>query len=333
MLGERIRELREKRGLSLIDLSCRAGLEMQLLEQIESGEVQTLDNSTLMAISDNLGITLASDFIHLLNLNRHPRKFKCYRIGLLQTGSNAMRLMFSRNYKEALEFMFGESIDIIAKYYRNDISREDVRCFALKRDCLGHLEFDSAFFLHYFIDILTEHFKMARVIFNIRDCYSWVNCMVNFVVNQRRENNDKNWSTFMVGLQECFIRDKQDMINHLPHFIDQMLVFWANENQRILKMLPDGRSLIIKTHEIYRKVDEVARFLNIPVETLDRDMALTFPKVVNHNILHEFDYNFLNARFNEHCSELMTQFYPDYTLGDFLEGNYLTDIQIFREQQ
>jgi len=305
---------------------------MRLLEQLESGEIQTVDNSKLLAICDNLGLTLATDFITLLNLNKHPRKFKCYRVGLLQTGSNSMRLMFSRNYNEALEFMAKESLDIMAGYSRNELSWEDVRCFALRRDCLGHFEMDSAYFIHYFLPILTQHFQNSKVIFNIRDCYSWLNCVVNFVVNQRIINNNKAWSTFMLGLPECFVENKQDMINKLPLFIDQMLSFWTNENKKILQMLPEGRSLIIKTHEIYDKVEDIAQFLNIPVESIDRDRALTFPKVINHNILHELSYDFLNSRFNEHCRELMTQFYPNYTLSDFLDGNYLTDIQIFQEE-
>jgi transcriptional regulator with XRE-family HTH domain len=332
MLGKRIMELRKRCGISLEEMSTRSGIDAQLLRRIEQGEILTLDTRQITAICDSLELKKSTDYANLLNLHRLPTTFKCYRVGLLQSGSKSTTLMFGKNYRSRNEFMGLQSCEAIVRYLQNQFSREKFRDFVLERDCQGHLELDSAFFLHYFLDILTEHFGFSKVIFNIRDCYSWINCMINFILNHRLQNR-QFYSMIQFGVPQCFVRDKPDMIKKMPQFINGMLAFWSNENQRIHDSLPPGRSLVVRTHEIYEKIDDIAHFLEIPVESLDRESTLAFPKEINHGVLHQLDYHFLKARFDEYCTPLMEAYFPNYTLDDFLGGDYMTDIQIFRDER
>lgn len=57
-VGGRIRELREKRGMSLEDLGAECGIERNTVFRIEKGKVNTTI-CTLKAIAEGLGITFA----------------------------------------------------------------------------------------------------------------------------------------------------------------------------------------------------------------------------------------------------------------------------------
>lgn len=331
MLGKRIMELRKRSGISLEDMSSGSGIDAQLLRRIERGETRSLDTRQIIAICDSLDLKRSTNYANLLNLHRLPTKFKCYRVGLLQSGSKSTTLMFDKNYRSRNEFMGLKSCEVIVGYLQNRLPRKKFRDFVLERDCQGHLELDSAFFLHYFLDILIEHFGFSKVIFNIRDCYSWLNCVINFVLNHRLQNR-QFFSMIQFGVTQCFARDKPGMIKKMPQLINRMLAFWSTENQRILEILPTGRSLVVRTHEIYEKIDDIANFMEIPVESLDRESTLAFPKEIDHGVLHQLDYHFLKAMFDEYCTPLMEKYFPNYTLDDFLGGNYMTDIKIFRDE-
>lgn len=55
-VGGRIRELREKRGMSMEDLGAECGIERNTVFRIENGKVNTTV-STLKAIAEGLGTT------------------------------------------------------------------------------------------------------------------------------------------------------------------------------------------------------------------------------------------------------------------------------------
>lgn len=57
-LGARIRELREKRGMSMEDLGAECGIERNTIYRIEKGKVNTTA-STLKTLATGLNISLS----------------------------------------------------------------------------------------------------------------------------------------------------------------------------------------------------------------------------------------------------------------------------------
>lgn len=57
-VGGRIRELREKRGMSMDDLGAECGIERNTVFRIEKGKVNTTV-STLKAIAEGLGVSVS----------------------------------------------------------------------------------------------------------------------------------------------------------------------------------------------------------------------------------------------------------------------------------
>lgn len=56
-IGGRVRELREKRGLTQLDLKKATGLSQATISRIESGEFENLRGKTLVKLADSLRVT------------------------------------------------------------------------------------------------------------------------------------------------------------------------------------------------------------------------------------------------------------------------------------
>lgn len=62
LLGEKIKELRMKRGLTITDLAKKTGLSRVLLSKIENGHVESILMSTAFAIAEALEVEVNEIF-------------------------------------------------------------------------------------------------------------------------------------------------------------------------------------------------------------------------------------------------------------------------------
>lgn len=62
-MGYRIREIREARGMSQMELSEKTGLARATIWRLETGEEETTTTKTLLKIADALGVTVGALFL------------------------------------------------------------------------------------------------------------------------------------------------------------------------------------------------------------------------------------------------------------------------------
>ena len=116
---------------------------------------------------------------------------------------------------------------------------------------------------------------------------------------------------------------KDELKKNFHKYIDVPLIFWTTEYKKILEKLPPDRSMIIKTNEISAKLDEIARFLNVSYNSLFTEQSHLNKAKYGVGILFSLDMDFLEAKFREHCSDLIEEFFPDYSLQDYFKGKKL----------
>jgi len=326
MLGRHIRELREKNAISLNELAEKSGFSEDELLTVETENVSHLDPQQLMKIAENLCLKSAYDFIYLMRLNKeYPRRFRAYNVSLPRTGTTSIAKMFS-NYNSQHEFLKNHVAIMIEKLEKNVISKEQFRDFVIKRDRTGCLEMDSAFFNQYYIDILAEEFSSAKFIFVVRDCFSWVDSVVNLVLLPEIQSNmTAGLPSFGLpfDLPGGMSEEKDDFRCNFKDYIGGMLSCWASLTENTLKKLPLDRSLILRTHELFKKTDILAEFVGVPSHTLNSNRSNKSRQKLH--LLHSIDYNFLKAESNKYCSAMMDKFFPNYSLKDFLSGRYPSD--------
>lgn len=242
-------------------------------------------------------------------------------MGIAKTGSTSMAGIFAR-YRSAHEFMSRESAEVIGRHASGEMSREALTDFVRRRDVLGRLEMDSASFNYSFADILVDEFPSALFIVTIRDCYSWLDSLLNmlpsiapyvpdWVVEYGRRVNGG-------VLPPSALASREMLLQHLPDLIETGLRLWSGANERLLRVLPPDRTLFVRTGEISSSLDRIAAFVGVPATTLSAERSHLFPGGEKLGLLHEIDYRFLDERFTYYCRDLMREFFPGYSLRDFL---------------
>ena len=188
----------------------------------------------------------------------------------------------------------------------------------------GFLELDSAHFNRHYMEILAGAYPDAKFIFLIRDCFSWLESFINYFTEPDKEATQASpeWNGLPFDLGKGDLEAKRKLIENFDRYIDVPLSFWAKENIEMLKKcrcLPADRVLIVRTDEINDKMDEMAEFVGVDPETLKRGRSHLNKASYHVNILKRLDPRFLEEKFDAHCSIVMKEIFPGYTLKDFLE--------------
>jgi hypothetical protein len=124
--------------------------------------------------------------------------------------------------------------------------------------------------------------------------------------------------TLDITIPREMLQSREQFVAHVPGVLDGFLRYWAERNSFVLRHLPLERSLLLRTSEISSSIDRLAAFIGVPASSLMAENSHLFKARTKFNILHEFDRESLNRRFDAHCSELMKKLFPDHTLRDFL---------------
>jgi hypothetical protein len=243
-----------------------------------------------------------------------PRKFRSYNVGIAKTGTNSIAALFGQ-YRAGHEFMFQETVEQIAAWREGLISLESFKAYVLDRDRQGNLEMDSATFNHHYLDILIQDFPEAKFIFTVRDCYSWLNSIVNMSI--RSGNSIPDWmlryGKFFIGyeVERNTISSSQATLDKLPSAINKLLEYWQKSNQRILDWLPPERSLIVPTHKISKSLEQIANFVGVPPQSLVEQAKHSNQATPGYDWLKYVDQDFLEERCSFYCGSLMERLFPD----------------------
>jgi len=200
----------------------------------------------------------------------------------------------------------------IIAFRNHSLSEENLVRFLRKRDRRLWLEFDSSVLNFFVLHILIEEFPEAKFILTIRDCYSWLDSIINHQLG--RELPDF-WIPF---LNFWFEPDKyphspeeQILAEHGLFTLDCYLTRWANHNQNVIDTVPESRLFVVRTDEIVKRIPAIADFLGIPAESLNPLKSHLYKAAKKFNILSRIDKNFLTEKVNYHCGRLMERFFPE----------------------
>ena len=318
ILGVRIAQLREARGLSSEELAGGAGVANENLRAIETGTVPGVSPAVLARIADGLHMASAQEFTDLMRLNPNLSRFKAYSVGIGKTGTMSMAHIFGA-YRSYHQYLMSETLDMIRRHCRGDVSRTEFRDFILERDAAAQLEMDSSGHHYYYVNILADEFPSAKFIFVIRDCYSWFDSVSNMLHLPNSGFTSPGDYDFDALKPIC--EDEARLLRELGDHLDGPLEFWTSANRKTLDALPPERTLIVRTNEISARLDDMAEFIDVPAESLNAQQSHVHKAVKKLDILKKADFDALEAKFNQHCGALMEKFFPNYALKDYLADN------------
>ncbi|MGI8967765.1 MAG: hypothetical protein ACR2GA_01505 [Chloroflexota bacterium] len=229
------------------------------------------------------------------------------------------------NYRCLHELLFPDTVKAVTARESGAMSEPEFRDFIRWRDGLTRLDMDSSSFNCYYADVLARDFEDARLVFVIRDCFSWLDSFLNMVLFLGPMTVD-----WMVGYVRRFVgpayerelSDRPDDLQAaLPGMVDAGFRYWSTTNTFVLRHLPADRSLILRTRELSRSAPALASFLAIPEESLTLDQSHLNQAEGKYHCLQMVDRQVVYYAFERHCSDLMREFFPTVTLAGFLRDD------------
>jgi hypothetical protein len=249
------------------------------------------------------------------------RRFRIYNVGIAKTGTQSVAGIFA-NYRSLHEYLFADTVEAIAQHASGALSHAAFREFIRWRDGVARLDVDSSSYNAFYADILAQEFADAQFIFVIRDCWSWLDSMLNMVLRI-----GPGMPTWMV--EHCRVilgphllpdlaAHASELARRLPALVDDGLRYWASANRFVLEALPPERSLVVRTAELSTSLPRLADFVGVPVETLRTDLRHVHRGPQRFHTLQQVDRGLLLARYMSDCADLMDTFFPTSTLERFL---------------
>ncbi len=252
------------------------------------------------------------------------RRFHVYNVGLAKTGTRSVAGIFS-NYRSLHELLFPDTVKAVRDRENGTMSEADFRQFIRWRDGLTRLDVDSSSYNCHYVDVLAQEFEDAKFIFPMRDCFSWLDSLLNMVLFLSPMMVDWMVEYIQRFLGAGFSRElaarPDELHRQLPGMIDAGFSYWSATNRFVLDNVPGDRSLILRTSELSRSLPQLAVFVGVPCETLVPDLSLLNPAQRKHQLLYAVSRTVLEDAYGRHCSDLMSEFFPEIQVTRFLQGD------------
>ena len=237
------------------------------------------------------------------------RRLHLYSIGAAKTGTTSVAEMFNPVYRSAHEQDVNELNHQIIRYLEGEQDKHGMAEYLQQRDKKYMLEVESSHPLGYVAEILVDSFPKAKFIITIREPYSWLGSRLNFHHKidppHWREYRDYFWIKKHMGYEsEEVVLEKYDLCS-LRVYLSQ----YADHYKRVLKVIPEDRRLIIRTHELKQSIDMIARFAGVPSRNLK--ISHSNREVNKVRPLGEMNTDYVRKKVWEYCSALIEEFFPE----------------------
>lgn len=221
--------------------------------------------------------------------------------------------LFAKNYRSAHEPNPEELIYTILQESKGQMTQEKVIDFIRSRDQKLFLEFEANCLLYYCIDPLVDIFSDTKFILTIRDCYSWLNSMLNQHYIALSGGFPPHW----IAMLDYMFPVKKESYNYKYESwlhgtglapIESYFSYWASHNRKIISTIPASQLLIIRTNEISSDIKRIANFVGIDSQSLDSTQTHLFRRKNKPlNVLSEIDPDFLEEKARFYCGDIMQQ--------------------------
>lgn len=247
----------------------------------------------------------------------HPPwlRFQAYIVGLPKTGSTSMATIFG-NYRSCHEWQLMELLGFALARRRGDLSDGEFLRSAGRRLVPASLEMDSTTCHYLYTDLLRDQFPQALFIHTVRDVISWISSLLDMVFRKRvaRQIINIPYSTWESDYLALMTEGRYDLAadewcDDRPS-LAPLMRFWAAHIHEMAGLLPDGRSLRIRTSDIRHQLQNIADFTGVPVSSLRSDLVHVNRSPCRLDRFTAFDSDEVRAVYDEECADIMAEVFP-----------------------
>lgn len=271
--------------------------------------------TTQKIVARQLAPTYATKLKTIYLRAKQKRSFHAYCVGTAKSGTHSLAAMFDESFRAAHEPQGCLLIYLKKLYLEGNIDKQQVHKVLKQRDVRLNLDLESSDFAGYYIKELEEIFPNSKFILPIRDCYSFLDSIINHQINNPiKKNNawgigrDINYthSNSQFFLKNNPLDDKAGLYSVYGY-----LRYWADRNLDALNNIPSHKLFALKTGEIKEKKEMLARFLGANPASVSIVKSHSFKAPMKYNMLSKFDCDYIESIVDETgCRDVMKEFYP-----------------------
>lgn len=239
------------------------------------------------------------------------RRVQVYCAGSAKSGTHSIAAMFDGTARASHEPGAKELLDAVLLRANNGFTPDAWRQYVLRRDRQLWLEVDSSHLNVHLLDVLVRERPDARFILTIRDCYSWLESMINHQLNKRGPLGIwPTWAPFAMRATQFTHPPEEAALKERGLFtLDGYFSHWADLNTTVLNVVPEERLLVVRTNEISQQAEQIARFAGLPRSPSGQTHA--YKAKAKHSVLSSIDPDHLRRKVEQYCRPLMERFFPD----------------------
>lgn len=195
---------------------------------------------------------------------------KAFCVGQAKSGTASLAALLAADHRAAHEPEREQILEMILRESRGEVSEDAFQTYLLDRDQRLNLEYDIAWANQFIISHLLTAFPDARFIVLIRDPYTWVQSICGHLASR---NIPRDVRAFL----DWWFRP--DLYPHTQHdrvlqglglySIAAYLNAWNRHVNICTELIPAGRRLILRTHHLAQSHQQLADFLQIPIDSLN----------------------------------------------------------------
>ena len=237
---------------------------------------------------------------------------KAFCIGQAKSGTASVYGLLANHYRAAHEPERAQLLDMILQEARGDIDANSLLSYLVSRDQRLNLDYDIAWANQFIAGHLLTAFPEARFIALVRNPYTWLPSIIGHLISREIPPAVRSFLDFWFK-PELYPHTRHDSALEAEgvYSIAAYLNAWRRHVDLFTNGIPRDRLLIIRTHELNDSRSELARFLRIPVDSLDTQKAH-----LNHGTwsgqLHEFvAKTYITDMISEICADHMPLYFPE----------------------
>lgn len=224
-------------------------------------------------------------------------------VGAPKSGTHSIAELFGRALRTAHEPHAIGLVRLILADPRPTPSQR--KNYFHNRNAQLQLQLESTHLLVFFLDELLSCFPEARFILTVRDPKSWLDSMFN---QQLGRGADAEWRRFYDyrfgrSLYDHFA-GAEVMKRHGLYPLDSYLAYWAWHNEKVLRLVPAERLVVVPTRDIEAEGHRLASFLGADPALLAGRNAHAFPAAARFDLVSKIDPHLLEDRIAAHCNHV-----------------------------
>lgn len=249
----------------------------------------------------------------------HPPwlRFQAYAVGLPKTGSTSLATVFG-SYRTGHEAGLTDLLRGGLPWRAGEIDEVTFWERTTPRLTTPALEMDSATCHHLYAELLAKRFPNAVFVQCVRDAGGWVSSLLDMILTHRMamrrisvpaELVDLDYVSAMTGWDA---RAPWQPADQDAHLVPGALRYWAEHMQRMGRVLPQSRTVTVRTSEISRRLSDLARLCGVPVESLRHDLAHANRSAhsLNRLVLYR-DHPAVRQAYDRYCAAIMADVFPE----------------------